>query len=89
MCIILMYNLFYIYEDILNFFVLDNIWCVVFERVVKEYVKKLYNGKGIEIIFVYVEVIREYLKLVEMKKEFSLGRYDFLLVSLTKIKKIK
>lgn len=48
MCIIFLYNLLYIYEDIINFFVCDNYWCVVFERVVKYYVKKLYNCKGIE-----------------------------------------
>lgn len=61
MCIILVYNVIYIYEDI-NFFVIDNYWCVVFERVVKRYVKRLYNCKGVERLFVKVEVCREFLK---------------------------
>lgn len=61
MCIILVYNVIYIYEDI-NFFVIDNYWRVFFERVVKRYVKRLYNCKGVERLFVKVEVRREFLK---------------------------
>lgn len=62
MCIILVYNMIYIYKDIINFFVIDNYWCVVFERVVKSYVKRLYNCKVVERLFVKVEVCREFLK---------------------------
>lgn len=62
MIIILVYNMIYIYEDIINFFVIDNYWCVVFERVVKRYVKRLYNCKGVERLFVKVEFRREFLK---------------------------
>lgn len=64
MCLIFVYNMFYIYEDILNFLVIDNYWCVVFERVVKGYVKRFYNCKGVEGIFVKVEVRREFLKSI-------------------------
>lgn len=52
-------------------------WCVVFERVVKYYVKKLYNCKGIEWIFVFLEVRREFLKFfgsIEVVSDF--GKYD-------------
>lgn len=61
MCIIFLYNLIYIYKDIINFVVCDNYWCVVFEKVVKYYVKKLRNCKGIVRIFVFLEVRREFL----------------------------
>lgn len=56
MCIVLLYNLIYIYEDVIIMLVFDNYWCVVFEWVVKGYIKRLSNCKGIEFIFVIVEV---------------------------------
>ncbi|XP_044180413.1 uncharacterized protein LOC114950378 [Acropora millepora] len=71
-----MHNLLHIHEDILNFSAPDNTWCAVFERAVKEYVKKSHNGKGIETTFAHVEAVREYLKSVEMEKETSPGRHD-------------
>lgn len=89
MCTISMHNLLHIHEDILNFSSADNTWCAVFERAVKEYVKKSHNGKGIETTFAHVEAIREYLKSVEEKNETSPGRHDVSLVSATKIKNNK
>lgn len=86
MCTISMHNLLHIHEDILNFSAPDNIWCAVFERAVKEYVKESRNGKGIETAFAHVE---EYLKSVEMKKEASPGRPVVSLVSPTKTENIK
>lgn len=88
-CTISMHNLLHIHEDILNFSAPDNIWCAVFERAVKEYVKKSHSGKGIETTFAHVEAIREYLKSVEIKKETSPGRHDVSLVSPTKTENIK
>lgn len=89
MCTISMHNLLHIHEDILNFSSADNTWCAVFERAVKEYLKKSHNGKGIETTFAHVEAIREYLKSVEEKNETSPGRHDVSLVSATKIKNNK
>lgn len=89
MCTISMHNLLHIHEDILNFSSADNTWCAVFERAVKEYVKKSHNGKGIETTFAHVEAIREHLKSVEEKNETSPGRHDVSLVSATKIKNNK
>lgn len=49
MCTISVHNLPHIHEDILNFSAPDNICCAVFERAVKEYVKKSHNGKALKI----------------------------------------
>ena len=81
MCTISMHNLLHIHEDIINFSASDNFWCAVFERAVKEYVKKSHNGKNIEATFAHVESIREYLKSVEEKEHLSLGKHDVPLVS--------
>ena len=58
----------------------------MFERAVKECVKKSHDGKGIETTFALVEAIREYLKSVEEKTETIPGRHDVSLVSPTKLK---
>ena len=75
-------NGLHIHEDIINFSASDNVWCAVYERAVKEYVKKSHNGKYIEATFAHVESIREYSKSVEEKEQTSLGKHDVLLVSL-------
>jgi len=76
MCTISLHNLLHIHEDILNFSASDNTWCAVFERAVKEYVKKSHNGKSIETTFPHVEAIREYLKSVEVENETNHGKHD-------------
>ena len=72
MCTISMHNLLYIHQDIINFSASDNVWCAVYERAVKEYVKKAHNGKNIEVTFAHLETIREYLKPVEDDNKASL-----------------
>lgn len=47
MCTISVHNLTHIHEDIINFSFPDNFWCAVYERAVKQYVKKSHNCKGI------------------------------------------
>ena len=81
MCTISMHNLLHLHEDIINFSASDNEWCAVFERAVKEYVKKSHNGKNIEATFAHAESVREYLKSVEEKDQPSPGKHDILLVS--------
>lgn len=67
MCTISLHNLLHMHEDIINFSSSDNVWCAVYERAVKEYVKKSHNGKNIEITFAHLETIREYLKSVQVE----------------------
>jgi len=71
MCTISMHNLIHIHQDIQNFSASDNVWCAVFERAVKDYVKKSHNGKNIEVTFAHLEAIREYLKALEDNKRVS------------------
>ena len=42
-----------------------NVWCAVYERAVKHYVKKSHNSKGIEVSFAKSEARREFLKSLE------------------------
>lgn len=82
MCTISLHNILHIHEDIINFSCPDNYWCAVFERTVKQYVKKTHNGKRIESTFARVEGIREFLKSVSDKDQQPCnGKYDILLVS--------
>lgn len=85
MCAISVHNLLHVHEDILNFSAPDNVWCAVFERAMKEFVKKSHNGKGIEAMFGHVAATREYLKSVEEIKQTRPGRHDVLLARPTKI----
>lgn len=48
MCTISLHNLLHIHVDIISFSAPDNVWCAVFERAVKEYVKKSHNGKTLK-----------------------------------------
>ena len=48
MCTISVHNLLHVHEDIMNFSATDNYWCAVFERAVKDYVKRSSNCKGVE-----------------------------------------
>ncbi|KAK3731606.1 hypothetical protein QZH41_004850 [Actinostola sp. cb2023] len=54
----------------------DNFWCAVFERAVKEYLKKSHNGKGIEVTFAHAEAIREHLKSTEESSPKNIGNYN-------------
>ena len=71
MCAISLHNLLHILKGIQNFSASDNIRCAVFERAVKEFVKKSHNGKNIEVTFAYLEAIKEYLKAVEDNKRVT------------------
>ena len=83
MCTISLHNLLHIHEDIINFSASDNVWCAVFERAVKEYVKKSHNGKSIEVTFAHLEAMREYLKSVDECDTTAPdhGKHDISLVS--------
>lgn len=65
MCSISVHNMLHIHEDILNFSATDNYWCAVFERAVKDYVKRSHNCKGVEGTFAKAEVRREFLKSIQ------------------------
>ena len=82
LCTISMHNLLHIHEDIINFSTSDDVWCAVYERTVKEYVKMSHNGKNIKATFAHVESIREYSKSMEEKEQTSLGKHDVLLANL-------
>ena len=62
MCAISVHNLPHVHEDVLNFSATDNYWCAVFERAVKDYVKRSNNCKGVEGTFAKAEARKEYLK---------------------------
>ena len=83
MCTISLHNLLHIHEDITNFSASDNVWCAVFERAVKEYIKKSHNGKSIEVTFAHSEAMREYLKSVDECDTTAPdhGKHDISLVS--------
>ena len=80
MCTISMHNLLHLHEDIINFSASDNV-CAVFERAVKEYVKKFHNGKNIVATFAHAESVKEYLKSVEEKDQPNPGKPCILMVS--------
>ena len=81
MCTISLHNLVHIHEDIINFAACDNYWCAVFERAVKQYVKKSHNCKEIERPFASSEARREFLKsLGETEVVSDLGRHDVIQV---------
>lgn len=65
MCTISVHNLLHVHEDILNFSATDNYWCAVFERAVKDYVKRSNNCKGVEGTYAKAEARREYLKSLQ------------------------
>lgn len=65
MCSVSVHNMLHIHEDILNFSATDNYWCAVFERAVKDYVKRSHNCKGVEGTFAKAEAWREYLKSIQ------------------------
>lgn len=65
MCTISVHNMLHVHEDILNFSATDNYWCAVFERAVKDYVKRSHNCKGVEVTFASAEARREYLKSLQ------------------------
>ena len=69
MCTISVHNMIHTHEDIKNFSSTDNYWCAVFERAVKDYVKRSHNCKGLEWTFAKAECWREYLKSWSEKQE--------------------
>lgn len=62
MCTISVHNLLHVHEDILNFSATYNYWCAVFERAVKDYVKRPNNCKGVEGTYAKAEAHRDYVK---------------------------
>lgn len=56
LCIVIEYNFFYIFDDVMWFLYFDNYWCFLFERVVWRYVIIKFNFKNIECIYVKKEV---------------------------------
>ena len=65
MCTISLHNMIHVHEDIMNFSATDNYWCAVFERAVKDYVKRSQNCKGVEVTYAKAEAHREFLKSVQ------------------------
>ena len=61
-CFITLHNLLHLPTDIRRFSSLDNYWCYVFERAVKNYVKHSPNCKNLEYTFAREEYRREFLK---------------------------
>lgn len=84
MCTISLHNLVHIHEDIMNFSSPDNYWCAVYERAVKEYIKKSHNCKGIESTFAQSEARREFLKSLhtDAKKDVQSAKVNIQAVSL-------
>ena len=77
MCTISVHNMTHVHEDIINFSATDNYWCAVFERAVKEYVKRSHNCKGVEVTFARAECRREFLKsLQEQEDDNHCGECD-------------
>lgn len=61
-CVITLHNLLHLPTDIRRFSSPDNYWCYVFERAVKNYVKRSSNCKNLEYTFARGECRREFLK---------------------------
>lgn len=80
MCTISVHNLTHIHEDIINFSSPDNFWCAVYERAVKQYVKKSHNCKGIEATFAQSESRREFLKPLQAADHREAGKVDLMTV---------
>lgn len=76
MCSISIHNMLHIHEDILNFSATDNYWCSVFERAVKDYVKRSHICKGIEGTFAKAEARREYLKSIQEQELDDYNKCD-------------
>ena len=83
MCTISVHNLTHIHEDIINFSSPDNYWCAVYERAVKQYVKKSHNCKGIEATFAQSESRREFLKPLQVADHRNDGKVDLVMVSVS------
>lgn len=83
MCTISVHNLTHIHEDIINFSSPDNYWCAVYERAVKQYVKKSHNCKGIEATFAQSESRREFLKPLQAADQRKDGKVDLVMVSVS------
>ena len=76
MCTISLHNLIHLHEDIITFSSSDNYWCAVYERAVKQYVKKSHNCKAIEVTFAQSELRREFLKPFHKDEEVLRGKID-------------
>ena len=72
MCTVSVHNMLHIHEDIINFSATDNYWCAVFERAVKDYIKRSNNCKGVEATFAKAEARREFLKSLEEEDDSQL-----------------
>ena len=72
MCTVSVHDMLHIHEDIINFSTTDNYWCAVFERAVKDYIKRSNNCKGVEATFAKAEARREFLKSLEEEDDSQL-----------------
>ncbi|CAH3173253.1 unnamed protein product [Porites lobata] len=52
MCTVSVHNMLHIHEDIINFSATDNYWCAVFERAVKDYIKRSNNCNNYLILLI-------------------------------------
>lgn len=84
-CIIIAYNLLYVYDDVMRFFYSDNYWCFIFERVVQRYKVILFNFKNFECFFVKRELRREFLKVLSFYVKLVANGYNFFLNILGKV----
>lgn len=81
MCTISVHNLTHIHEDIINFSSPHNYWCAVYERAVKQYVKKSHNCKEIEATFAQSESRSEFLKPLQAADQRKDGKVDLVMVN--------
>ena len=88
MCTISLHNLTHIHEDVIAMSSTDNYWCVVFERAVREYVKRL--SEGIEATFATAEAQREFLKpLKEINDQVGKINNETVFISSSYIQNVK
>ena len=73
-CVVTGHNLEHLHEDMKRFSSPDNFWCHVFERVVKRYVQRSSNKKGIEVTFAKAEERRELAKFIQTKNSCEFSR---------------
>lgn len=76
MCTISVHNLTHRHEGIISFSSPDNYWCAVYERTVKQLVKKSHNCKGIEATFAQSESWLEFLKQLQAADKGKDGKID-------------
>lgn len=73
-CVVNLYNLTHLHEDITRFSAPDNFWCMQFERAVSRYVQQSSNRKYLEKTFARKESQREFLKFQSAHPQLHAGR---------------